>query len=528
MNVSFKAVTVITIILILGLSIASCQPQPTPATLRYGLTLAPSGLDPHIHASAELGIPLHSVYDTLVVRHPESGEFLPSLALHWDISTDGLFYTFDLRRDVIFHDGSRFDAEAAVANFEYIIDPDHNSQKAAAMLGPFKQAEALDPYKLQITLEEPFSPLLDSLSQVYLGMASPGALAEWGPSEYQFHQVGTGPYRFIEYIPNDRIVLERYANYDWGSAIYQNKTATLERVEFLFYEDEATRALALERGEVDIIGEVPPQDALRLSQDSAYKLLTVPIPGQPLQFFFNTAKSPTDDLIVRQALQYAVDRSRIIQTIFGNLSPVAKGPLSSYPFAALMPDHAQVSDLATATSRLERSGWVDSNGDGIREKDQHDLMIDLIVPPWGSNPETAQLLKVDWESLGAVVNLEVVPSFGTLKQRATEGNFHAIGLNFFGTDPDLLRSFYLSDGVYNWSNFQSDQLDGLLRQGAIDRDMAMRNDLYRQVIDLISAQALILPVRDYVNLIVYRSSLSTPQFSAQGWFPHLIDLEFES
>jgi peptide/nickel transport system substrate-binding protein len=514
------------LIILLGVFLSNCQSSQQPTTLRYGLTLAPSGLDPHLNASAELGIPLHSVYDTLVVRHPETGEFLPSLAMAWHISPDGRVYTFNLRHDVVFHDGNPFNAAAAVANFDYTVNPEHNSQKASAMLGPFKQALAVDEFTLQLVLQEPFAPLLDSLSQVYLGMASPEALDQWGASDYQFHQVGTGPYRFVEYIPNDHIILEKFADYSWGPEIYANDTAAIERIEFTFYEDPATRAFALERDDVDIIGEVPPQDALRLSEQAEFTLLPVPIPGQPLQYFLHTQRSPTDDLLVRRALAAGVDRIRITKTIFGDLSPIAKGALSAHPFASILPT-PQV-NVPEASALLEQAGWSDTDDDGILDKDGQEFQIDLIAPPWGSNPDVAQLIKADWEDLGAEVNLVIASSFSGLRQLQSENQYHAIGLNFFGTDADLLRPFYQSEGVYNWSQVQAAELDELLASGAAHTDVPMRNTAYQQAGEYIAEQALILPIRDYVNLIVHRNSVSNIQFSAQGWFPFLIDLEFGS
>ena len=187
-----------TLLLFLILTVSSltsaCQPSSeAESTLHYGLTLAPSGIDPHLNASAELGIPLNSVYDTLVFLDPDSREFVSGLAERWQLSSDGLRYTFYLRKDVRFHDGTPFNAQAVQENLDYILDPDNHSQKAATMLGPLNQTEILDDHTIALVLDEPFAPLLDSLSQVYLGMASPTALNQWGASEYQFHQVGTGP-----------------------------------------------------------------------------------------------------------------------------------------------------------------------------------------------------------------------------------------------------------------------------------------------------------------------------------------------
>ena len=187
-----KASVIRTLLLSAVLFTGACSASPeTGIILKYGLTLAPSGLDPHLNASAELGIPLSSVYDTLVFRDPDTGDFVPGLAESWKISPDGLTYTFQLRRDVYFHDGTVFDASAVKKNIEYVMNPDNHSQKAASMLGPLTEVTVLNPQLVAFQLSAPYAPLLDSLSQVYLGMASPTALEQWGPAEYQFHQVGT-------------------------------------------------------------------------------------------------------------------------------------------------------------------------------------------------------------------------------------------------------------------------------------------------------------------------------------------------
>ncbi|MGD8603300.1 MAG: ABC transporter substrate-binding protein, partial [Anaerolineales bacterium] len=320
----------VVILLIFALSLLpACQQQPAAIiTLYYGLTLAPSGIDPHLNASNELGIPLRSVYDTLVYLDSDSGEFVPGLAQSWSISDDSLTYTFELRQDVVFHDGQPFNSQAVVANFDYIQNPDNLSQKALGMLGPIEAVNAIDEYTVEIVMSEPYAPLLDSLSQVYLGMASPAALEEWGPGEYQFHQVGTGPYRFIDYVPNDHLTLERNPDYAWGPDFYHNQVAEIDQIIFRFYEDPATRALALENGEVDIIGEVPQLDAERLAASGEFQLYPVTIPGQPLQYFLNTTNAPTDDVVVRRALIHAIDRQSIVETVFGSYSPIALGPLS--------------------------------------------------------------------------------------------------------------------------------------------------------------------------------------------------------
>ena len=506
------------------LLLSSCNSGDDDLSIVYGLTLAPTGIDPHINASAELGIPLSSVYDTLVYQNPDSGEFVPGLAESWTISEDAKTYTFHLRQDVLFHDSTPFNASAVKANIDYVLNPDHLSQKARFMLGPLERVEVVDAFTVVFHLQEPFAPLLDSLAQVYLGMASPSALEEWGPGEYQFHQVGTGPYRFVEYVANDHITLEKNPDYGWGPDFFVNEEAQIVEVIFRFYQDPATRSLALESGEVDIIGELPPQDANRLAALDDFDLYPIPIPGQPLQFFFNVKIEPTNDLIVRQALLQAVDRKFIVETIFGAFSPVAEGILSSNHFKYTSLEPYTSYDPEVAGHLLDERGWMVDESLGYRVRDGEALKLSLIVPSWGSNPEVGQLISAAWENIGAQVTLEVAPGFGPLREAQGKGDYQAIGLNFFGTDPDLLRPFYSNEGLYNWTGFHDERIEELLNQTSqATLDPKMRANLYQELASLIHEEALLLPIRDYVNLVAARSSVQGIRYSSQGWFPYLID-----
>ncbi len=512
-------------LLLLGIwLLAACAPPTTPTVRRlvYGLTLAPSGIDPHVNASAELGIPLTSVYDTLVYQDPETGKFVPGLAESWEISEDGRAYTFHLRRDVKFHDGTPFNAEAVKANLDRIADPDTRSQKAVFMLGPYERTEVVDEYTVVIHLRQPYAPLLDSLSQVYLGIASPAALAKWG-ADYQFHQVGTGPFRFVEYIPNDHLTLARNPDYRWGPSVFANRgPAHLDEIIFRFYTDPATRAPALEAGEVDVMGEVPPLEARRLTQSERFRLYAVPIPGQPLQFFLNTARPPTDDLRVRQALLYATDRQAIVKTIFGGMSPVAYGPLTRVTLGYDPAVEAMYPyDPQRAEALLDEAGW--RLVDGVRRKDGQPLRLEGVIMGFGHVPEVVQLLQAQWRQLGIELAVQQVP-YGTLLEAGRSGAVHMLPFFLSGTDPDLLRTFYHSEAAFNWSKIADPEMDAWLEQAARTTDLAERRALYSQVQRRIMEQALILPIRDYVNLNVANARIQGLRFDARGWFPWLIDV----
>ncbi len=519
-----------TLLVALAIALASCTPStPASGSLVYGLTLAPSGIDPHLNASSELGIPLSSVYDTLVFLDPETAEFVPGLAKDWTISPDGRTYTFHLRRDVTFHDGTRFDAQAVRANIEYTLNPDNHSQKAAFMLGPLDRVETPDDFTAVFVLTEPYAPLLDSLSQVYLGMASPKALEEWGPVDYQFHQVGTGPYTFVEYVPNDHLTLQANSGYDWAPSVYEQRHASIQTITFRFFTDPATRALALESGQADIVGELPPHDAERLTASGGFSLAPVPVAGQPLQFMMNTTRTPTDELAVRQALILGTDRSTIVQTIFGSTSPVAQGPLSLNVLPFLAENPLPDNDPASAARLLDDAGWILEAGQTVRSRDDQPMQVKIVAPSWGSNSEVAQLLQADWERLGIQVEIETAAGFGPLKEAQAAGEYNLIGVNLFGTDPDLLRPFFTTGGTYDWTMIHSGELDQLLLEASQSTQGSdSRAVLYEQVAAKIREQALILPIRDYVNLVVANARVLDLRFSAQGWFPHLIDLQLAS
>lgn len=489
----------------------------------YGLTLQPSGFDPHIHASSELGIPLRSVYDTLVYRDPQTKAFVPGLAESWSISDDGRDYTFSLKHDVKFHDGTPFNAEAVGANLDRITNPATASQKALFLLGPYAGYTIVDDYTIRITLNEPYSPLLDSLSQVYLGIASPTALAAYSNERYQFHQVGTGPFMFEEYVPGNRLVLKRNPDYAWGPSFYTAPNAnSVNEVEFRFYTDPAVRALALEGGEANVMGELLPLDARTLNASDEVALQPETIPGQPLQFLINTKRFPTDELVVRQAMIVGADRNAIIDAVFQQFSPIAWGPLSATtPYYNSDLQGAYAYDPSAARNALLSLGYTDNNNDGILERSGVDLEVKMIAPTWGLIPDVAQLLEAQWRAIGIKTTIEQVPSRTALFDMVASGDYNLVAWYEFGADPIFLNRYFTSTGDLNWTGYSSPELDNLLLQAGLQADDEARRSFYYQAQQLIMQQALIVPIRDYVNLNGYQRTLSGVSYDAYGWFPLL-------
>lgn len=508
---------------------AVATPTPKGGKMTYGLTLVVSAIDPHQGLSSELGIFLTSVYDPLVWQTPE-GKFVPGLAERWEISPDGKVYTFYLRKGVKFHDGTPFNAEAVKFSLDRIVNPDLKSQKAINMLGPYDFTEVVDEYTVRVYLKEPFAPLLDSVSQVYIAMVSPTAVQKWG-AEYREHQVGTGPFMMKEYVAKDHVTLVKNPDYNWAPEFMGHQgPAYLDEITFRFYPDAATRAPALEAGEADVMGEVPPQDAARLEASGKFMLLPTKVPGQSLQFFLNTQKFPTDDLRVRQAMLCAVDRAAIVNAVFRGYSPVAWGPLSAAtPFYSKVLEGTYAYDLNKAKALLAEAGFRDTDGDGIVEKDGRPAEVELILMSWGNVPEIGQMLQAMFREIGINAKSQVL-TFPAAAQAAREGQHNLIPQAVSGSDPDVLRPFFHSGNIaagLNWSRFGNPDMDRWLDEASRTSVPAERANLYEKIQKMIMDEALILPIRDYVNLNVASVRVKGLRYSFQGWFPWLYDVYVE-
>jgi peptide/nickel transport system substrate-binding protein len=531
-----KAVMVVGLLYV-GLLVA-CTPDTAreeckpPRCIVYGLTLSPSGIDPHINQSSELGIVLRQVYDTLVYRHPQSNAFVSGLAERWDISADGLVYTFYLKQGVTFHDGEPFNAQAVARNIDRILDPALASQRAKLLLGTFERYEVVDAFTIRFILSQPYSALLDGLSQVYLGIASPKALDAYKEdvTRYQFHQVGSGAFRFVEYLPENRIVIERVQDYAWKPEFYGDvPEGAVERVEFRFYRDPAVRLSALESGTAHIMGEILPTDARGATSNERLKLYPVSIPGQPLQFYFNTKKAPTDRLQVRQALIYAINRTLLSEAVFQGFSPMAWGALSAVTtYYAPSQQGMYAYDLASAQTLLAEAGYQDSDGDGVLDLNGEPLTLTIVQPPWGLVPQVVQLLQDQWRSIGVRVNVEPVTGFVALTEKVREGDYNLVSFDTFGLDPSFLNARFLSDGAVNWTGYADSELDSWLRRAASETSDEAREQLYGLAQERIMSQALILPIRDYVNINAAVSNISGLIYDPYGWFPLLYGVVYQN
>jgi peptide/nickel transport system substrate-binding protein len=273
------------------------------------------------------------------------------------------------------------------------------------------------------------------------------------------------------------------------------------------------------------MGEVPPLDAQRLSQDKRFQLQAISIPGQPLQFYLNTTRPPTDDPRVRQALILATDRAAITTAVFGGLSPAAYGPLTrSTQWYDPAVEAIQPSDPEKARQLLDAAGWKVVGP--RREKDGQPLQVEAVIMGYGYVPELVQLLQAQWQAVGIELKAQQAP-YGALLEAGRNGVVNLVPFLVSGSDPDLLRNAFHSGAAFNWSKVADADLDAWLDQAARATDLAERQTLYGNVQRKVMESALIVPIRDYVNLNVASAGVKGLRYDARGWFPWLVDADVE-
>ncbi len=520
-------------LIILVLSLSGCgtsldeQPcQVDPRCLRYGLAADIPVLDPHYADAPEAGMIFRQIYDTLVYRGGESQEFVPGLARAWEVSPDGLVYTFTLRADVLFHDGSRFDAAALGHNIERIFDANIAESRARDLLGPLTQYEIIGDFSIRLILASPFPGLLDGLSQPYLGIASPAALGTHDSLRYQFHQVGTGPFRLENYLPGERIVLRRFDDYQVSPEIYLPLSGDeITRLEFVLRSARAVDALSALSESLDVLDDLSPIDAQNLAGNSRVQILPVEIPGLAAQFLLNTRRKHIDMRSVRLALLLATNRIAISDRVYFNFSPVAWAPLSTstgFSHTGYVDKFAH--DLAAAQALLAEAGYADSDADGVIDRDGEPLTLAAVVPPWGGLPAVASLLQSQWQALGVALVIEPVPGRSRLRSLIQSGSYDLIPVDQYGIDPNVISSVFLQDSLFGASQLPNEELERLLLSARHTTDSQMRRTLVYDIQAKIMDDVLILPIREAVRLTAARADLSRLRFDAFGFYPLLYNV----
>ena len=271
----------------------------------YASSADPDSLDPANAEGNPSEVANRMLYDNLV-QFDEKLKLLPGLATKWEQAQDGLSWTFTLRQGVKFHDGTLFNAEAVKVFFERWIGPE--KPKRANLFTPYvKSVEVLGEYGIKVYLKRPFAFFINNIAHSSSGIVSPAALKKYGKDIVR-HPVGTGPFKFQEWVVGDHLTVVRNDDYWAGKP-------KLAKIIVKTVKESSGRVMMLQSGDADLIVKVPSEDIPRLERDSKIKLDTT----ETLKVLFlgiNNAKKPFTDVRVRQALAYAIDKEIIAKTIY--------------------------------------------------------------------------------------------------------------------------------------------------------------------------------------------------------------------
>jgi peptide/nickel transport system substrate-binding protein len=488
-----------------------------------GTAISQFALDPHKSAFAPHARVIRSIFDSLVVLLPDH-HFGPWLAKSWEVAPDGLSYTFHLREDVKFHDGTRFDAAAVKFNFDRILEP-KNALLALPDIGPYQSSKLLDDFTVEVRLSRPCAPFLANLSKAVLGVVSPAAVQKYGDA-FALHPVGTGPFRFDSMVAGTEIALERNPDYRWPPAGATHEgPAWLEHLTFKNVPEEATRMAVLENGQASVVDLVPPQNLLALRSSPDFHVLEGELLNSNYSLFLNVAREPWSEPLLREAFKLSLDIGAAVKTIYLGTAARAWSPLSPSMFGYDKSlENSWQTDRARAARLLDELGWK-TGEDGIRSKDGKRLSV-VLIDPQGNREKRLDLMTMLRRQLrdnGIDLRIEPV-TVGAYLEKASSGDYDLIASSYFAADPDVLRRMYASTTrtLTSVCKANDPELDHLLETGSLELDSERRSKAYADAQRLILDKTYGIPVYVLIYSIAAANKVHGVAIDAQG-FPTFND-----
>jgi peptide/nickel transport system substrate-binding protein len=464
------------------------------------------------------------VLETLTVVDPATGTIRPGLATSWEISEDGLEITFKLRQGVKFHDGTPFNAEAVKFNF---YRTQSLTPKAAwQYMGgeKFKEAQVVDEYTVKMVFNEPNAGFLTMLSDGALGIDSPAAVEKYGEEYGVKGLVGTGPFMWVEWVQFDHLTFERNPDYAWAPEFYQHQgPAYLEEITCRAYPEAAALAAAVEIGEVDL-GRIDESDVATFREIGGFNVRLIPKAGTTRYYMMNTERSPTDEFAVREAISYAIDKQAIIDTPrFAGIGNLGVSPLPSNMVPGGVAEFAKLArpyDPEKAKALLEEAGWVDTDGDGIREKDGQPCHVEMVIP----NVDLLFVEPAEGMLKAVGIKMEIVSGdFNAWIEAGRTGEFHLMTMSDSGYDgPGLLWNFYHSTGPYAFTRLKDEELDMHLDGGQTAMDSAERWKHVKAAMEIIVENAASVDVMELMYTFPISDKVQDLFFAELG-YPYAYD-----
>ena len=504
---------------VVAVALTGAMPMAAKAagTLIWGMPAETDILDPHATGGWSTYQVTYQIFEGLVKEdltraNVPTPPLVPGLASSWDISPDGLVYTFKLRPGVKFHDGTPFDAAAVKFNFERFWDESSPNfyPKAKAFVIAYtkwiKSVQVVDPMTFQVTLKAPNYEWIRQGLQSYGQplMVSPAAVKKYGNDGIALHPIGTGPFRFVQRDQGVKTVLEKNPDY-WGTP------AKLDRVIIRPLQDPATRVNALENDEIQMMSTPPWDEIPRLVEEGFVLSTSQTVPD--INYLSLNFKNPAmQDVRVRKAINMAIDRQGIAKEIYRNTGRAEYGMLSPGTDAYDPEFQSYSYDPEGAKKLLAEAGHAS------------DLKLVFELPQYGTGEVVETWIQRDLKKVGIDVELKKY-EWVTYMGKWAAGMAPDVGLNEIGwgmSTPAWIDIVSRCDskppGGINSGFYCNENVDKLLDAAILERDPAKAKAIYQQANHIIMDDAAFVPYVDDLQPILLSSKVKGFVNPPEDWF----------
>jgi peptide/nickel transport system substrate-binding protein len=498
-------------------------------TYTEGIAGRPNAINPIFSQYNDVDRDLASLIFTGLTRADENGVLQPDLASHWTISPDGLIITFTLRPDVRWQDGARFSADDVLFTIHSIQDPAYKGPPDLAAFWRTVAVTTTDATTIRFQLTQPYAPFMNYTT---IGILPAHLLKDVPPGEmfqnqFNRHPLGTGPFMLTE-LTADHAFLD--ANpYFYGQRPY------LSRIQFKFYPDYESIFAAYNRQEVEGISRILPPYLPKAENLPQLKLYNSRLAGYTL-VLLNLSKPQFQDKQVRQALLYAIDRQHIINDVLQGQALVANSPIEPGTWAYDSALNPYPYDVEKAKSLLDAAGWKDTNGDGLRQKDQQTMSFTLITTDDPTFAAIANEIAKEWQAVGVKATVQPVPASLLVQNILRPRQFDAVLYEWrtLSNDPDQYENWHQTqipsgnNGLgQNYSGLDDRDISEALEAARKTNDQATRAKLYVQFQELFADRVpgllLYYPVYTYgVDAVVHGVQLA-PMLMASDRFRNIAE-----
>lgn len=478
-------------ILLTGISVAAAQER---LTFVFGAPVLTT--DPGISAGTQAQTIRFAIYEGLV-EFDESGTIQPALASSWTVSEDQKEWTFSLREGVKFHDGTAFNAEAVQVSLERILDPENGFSRRST-LSAISEVVAVDDLTVRLVTAEPFGPLLAHLASDAAVIISPAALAEYG-EDIGWNPVGTGPFKYDRHVAEQSVTVVRNEEY-WAGP------PALAEIQFLSVPEASTRVTMLEAGEADIVVNISGFEVPRLDMAPGLNVRLDPS-TRVGHVGINTSHAPFDDRLVRQALNYAIDREAIVHGILRNIGQPARSIVAEATVgSSTSSDYAF--DPERSRELLAEAGYPDG------------FSATLIAPQgrYYMDRETAVVIQAQLKAIGIDLDLQIVDWSTYLELLREPADKNSTQLYWLGWETGTMHIQYILDTVFRasqippagWNTmfYQSDVVSEMIDQARGTVDEAEQQALYEEIQAIIMTDAPWVPVYEFQQITGLRDNVT--------------------